>query len=251
MTSRKALIGAAVAAAALALPSPASARIWLHADNGPRISVSGLLPREPEDVTVSAQGQGPSASYLFEDPAGIGQVDDPCLLLTPTSGSCPADGKQAMLISLGREKDTVHLDLAAAVGDGFELDRLSIGTDRAGDLVDLSGASLPATVGQARVRGGAGADLLLAGAARLDFQSGGRGDDRLIGGPGRDEQLGAEGRDRLSGKGGKDELNGGAGADVLRGGPGFDLFQGGPGVDRVVGPVTAAEAARATSVEQI
>jgi Ca2+-binding RTX toxin-like protein len=251
MAFRMALIGAAVAALTLALPPLAGARIWLHADKGPRLDVTARLPQENDDVSVTAQGQGASAAYVFENPAGIAQATAPCIIITPTRGSCPAEGRQALSFSLGKGANELHLDLARATGDGFDLRRFGFNGDLGKDLVDLSGRALPATVTQARVRGNAGADRLIAGAARLDSQDGGRGNDRLVGSPGRDIQFGSSGGDRLSGGGGRDDQRGGTGADVLRGGPGFDVFSGGPGFDRVVGPVTAAEAARATSIEQM
>jgi Ca2+-binding RTX toxin-like protein len=251
MAPRKALIGAAVAALTLALPPSAGARIWLHADKGPRLDVNAQLPHEDDEVSVSAQGQGPSSAYVFENPASISQATAPCIIITTTRGSCPAEGRQALFLNLGKGTNTLHLDLGQATGEGFDLRRFSFVGDLGRDLVDLSGAALPSTVGQARATGNAGADRLIAGAARLDLQDGGRGNDRLIGSPGRDSQFGSSGRDRLSGGAGSDELRGGTGKDVLRGGPGFDLLKGGPGFDRVVGPVTAAEAARASSIEQM
>ena len=212
MTSRLATIAAAAAVLCLVLPSAAGARIWLHADNGPRLSINAQLPQEDDEVTVSAQGQGTGAVYVFEDPAGVSQATAPCVQLTPTSGTCPAD-REALFVNLGKGTNDLDLDLGAATGPGFGLKRFSFNGSTGRDFVDLRGGSLPATVGQVRVDGGGGAD-------------------RLLGSPRRDR------------------LNGDRGRDVLRGGAGFDLFAGGPGFDRVVGPVTAAEVARATSIER-
>lgn len=67
-----------------------------------------------------------------------------------------------------------------------------------------------------------------------DTVNGGPGDDRLFGRAGKDTIIGAAGDDYLNGGKGNDKLLGGKGDDRLKGGPGNDTVKGGPGKDTIV-----------------
>lgn len=94
--------------------------------------------------------------------------------------------------------------------------------------------TIPASIGDDRLRGTAGRDHVeaLAGHDRI---STGRGGDWLSGGAGRDTLFAGKGGDRLRGGSGRDDLHGGAGADRLRGGHGNDTLHGGRGDDLLTG----------------
>jgi Ca2+-binding RTX toxin-like protein len=106
----------------------------------------------------------------------------------------------------------------------------------AGD--DVLGAGAAAT----SIDGGAGADALF-GAGAADTLEGGTGRDLLVGGRGHDMLSGGAGADVLVGGLGDDLLKGGGGDDVLRIGTGDDIAIGGDGADifvveRAAGSVT-------------
>lgn len=93
------------------------------------------------------------------------------------------------------------------------------------------------------LHGGAGNDYVgshggndwLYGDAGSDTVSGGTGSDHLFGGSGNDRLLGGSGNDRLDGGSGADTLSGGTGADRLTGNSGNDTLKGDSGNDWVVG----------------
>lgn len=94
-----------------------------------------------------------------------------------------------------------------------------------------------------RVEGGAGSDVLRAGATPAfldglggdDTLSGSGGADILMGGSGVDTADGGAGDDRLFGGAAGDRLSGGAGDDAIYADQGDDLLDGGPGADRLEG----------------
>ncbi len=249
--------------ALLALPASANAALWLQAP-GSQIYVSAVGPNPDDVVTVSGEGVGPAAVYVFSDPAGM-TVTSPCVLRSPTEGQCPAEGRTKMTVELGNGKNR-FTPLLSDAGEGFALRYVSVNGGRERDVVNLRG--LPAGVRFAQVLGGNGPDVIFAGPAKIDRMNGAFGDDRLIGaagrdvqvgGPdddvligrgGRDRQTGGTGRDRLNGGAGPDVLDAGSGADLLIGGTGFDQLLGGGGFDRAQAPVTTAEQRRARSVER-
>ncbi|WP_326937897.1 calcium-binding protein [Frateuria sp. Soil773] len=98
----------------------------------------------------------------------------------------------------------------------------------AGDDVILAGA------GADTLNGGAGNDQL-SGGAGADTLEGGDGNDTLYGGDGSDNLSGGLGEDVLYGEAGNDSLSGGDGDDVLYGAEGNDSLQGGDGNDRLAG----------------
>ncbi|WP_417676432.1 calcium-binding protein [Pseudodonghicola sp.] len=97
-------------------------------------------------------------------------------------------------------------------------------------------------IGNDRIAGGGGDDVLFAGDgndrlfgdAGNDTLEGGAGRDKIFGGGGADKLYGDDGNDRLEGGNGNDKLFGGAGADVLIGGRGNDRMTGGAGLDTFV-----------------
>jgi Ca2+-binding RTX toxin-like protein len=81
------------------------------------------------------------------------------------------------------------------------------------------------------VRGGAGDDIIRAGA--LAFAGGGDGDDTVNAGIDGEIVDGGAGDDVLHGGAGDQILRGDDGTDTLYGGPGADTLSGGPGTDIV------------------
>lgn len=244
-------------------PASAEAVIWLQGATS-EIYVSAVGPSPDDVVTVSGEGEGPAAVYVFSDTAGV-IATSPCVLRSPTEGHCPATGRTKMTVELGNGKNRFTPSLSEA-GEDFTLRYVSVNGGRERDVIDLRG--LPAGVFFAQALGGNGPDVIFAGPAKIDRVNGAFGDDRLIGsagrdvqvgGPdddvligrgGRDRQTGGRGRDRISGGGGRDILDGGSGADLLDGGGAFDLLLGGTGFDRAKGSVSRAEQRRAKSVER-
>jgi Ca2+-binding RTX toxin-like protein len=116
--------------------------------------------------------------------------------------------------------DAILLDdlLSPANSAGARIQDIEIILAGAGnDVIDLTSTSY--TLGNVRVEGGSGADVI--------WSSG--GDDILLGGAGADRIFGGAGHDYLGGEGGGDDLNGGLGNDVLQGGSGNDRLLDGAG----------------------
>jgi hypothetical protein len=250
----------------LLLAQPARATLWLQG-TGDQVLVQELPPVAADTLRITTQGSGSSAVYVFENDGGI-QASAPCVLLTPTRGQCPAEGRGEIIVRLGGGNNVLRPELGTATGPGFGLVRFDSDAGNGRDRFDLDGNALPTTVLRSVVSGGGGVDRLLAGAASLDIQTGGLGADKLVGSDGRDLQRGSDGRDLLFGLGGRDVIRAGAGADhlsggagrdqlfgeigndTLNGGAGFDAFNGGPGNDRARdAALTSREEHRAKSVE--
>ena len=109
--------------------------------------------------------------------------------------------------------DAILLDdvLSPAGADGARVQSIeAILAGGGDDVVDLT--SVRHTLGDVRVDGGAGNDVIWASG----------GDDALLGGSGADRLFGGAGDDYLNGQGGGDDLNGGLGDDVLQGDAGND-----------------------------
>lgn len=226
-------------------PASAEAVIWLQGATS-EIYVSAVGPSPDDVVTVSGEGEGSAAVYVFSDTAGM-IATSPCVLRSPTEGHCPATGRTKMTVELGNGKNR-FTPLLPATGEGFTLRHVRVNGGRERDVIDLRG--LPAGVLFAQVLGGNGPDVMFAGPAKLDRMNGAFGNDRLVGAAGRDVQTGGPGDDVLIGRGGRDTLDGGRGADLLDGGGAFDLLLGGTGFDRAKGSVSRAEQRRAKSVER-
>ena len=88
-------------------------------------------------------------------------------------------------------------------------------------------------VAETFVRGGDGANRIVANEGGSDLFGGG-GDDTLVGGTGDDRMDGGAGADLLWGGDWDDTLLGGDGDDRLHGGEGFNLIDGGAGQDTAV-----------------
>jgi len=255
-------MGAIVLIALLLAPS-AGATIWLQGATS-SIYVSAPGPNPDDEVFVSGEGDGAAAVYVFTDPAGI-TATSPCVLRSPTEGSCPAQGRSSMTVELGNGKNRFGAELSGLPAD-FALQQVRVNSGRGADVLDLRG--LPPGLPFAQALAGRGQDTIIAGPAVIDRLNGAFGDDRLIGsagrdvergGPGadlligrggRDVQTGGTGRDTLRGGGGHDYMDAGAGADLLSGGPAFDVLLGGGGFDRALPPVSRAEKRRARSIER-
>ena len=120
--------------------------------------------------------------------------------------------------------------------DGIET---IIGSARAGDTVDHSGATAPATGTSTNLETGA---VVVNGTARplpLSFTvrqfenvTGSAFDDSITGDRSNNILRGGLGNDRLTGGLGNDTLDGGAGNDTLIGGLGIDTLTGGLGADQ-------------------
>lgn len=140
----------------------------------------------------------------------------------------------------------------------------------AGTVIELQNVSFATILGNVRVTGGAGSQVVYGDSASQhivlgadddtihggggndyigseggndwlygddgnDTVSGGIGHDHLFGGSGNDRLIGGSGNDRLYGDSGNDRLDGGAGRDRLEGGTGNDALYGRSGNDTLVG----------------
>lgn len=151
-------------------------------------------------------------------------------------------------IELGRGDDVVDGGAGTdtfVLGTAFQPGRISVsggmvvidsakGEDRLRDveIVEFRGAKVSFQVG------GNGDDRLdgdANGGADTDFLYGGGGDDRLIGGGGNDRLFGNSGADNLLGDAGADRLRGGGGDDRLIGDEGNDRLFGQRGADELIG----------------
>lgn len=103
--------------------------------------------------------------------------------------------------------------------------------DSAYGIVSFNGEVL--SLGFSQIIGGAGDDILAAGALAATV-SGGGGDDLLIGSAGADSLEGRDGTDVLMGGRGNDTLEGGSGDDLLLGQGGSDVLTGGFGADTFI-----------------
>jgi Ca2+-binding RTX toxin-like protein len=252
----------AIALALLLLPACADATIWLQGATS-RIYVSAPGPGADDEVTVSGEGEGAAAVYVFTDPVGI-TATSPCVLRSPTEGTCPAPERSSMTVELGNGRNRFAARLHGLPAD-FSLRQVWVTSGRGRDVLDLRG--LPPGLPFAQALSGRGGDTIIAGPATIDRMNGAFGDDRLIGSAGRDVQrggpgadlligrggpdlqTGGSGRDRLRGGGGHDYIDAGAGADLLDGGAAFDVLLGGAGFDRALPPVTGPEERKARSIE--
>ncbi len=100
----------------------------------------------------------------------------------------------------------------------------------AGTLIDLENIDFAVIVGDARVTGGAGANVAY-GDDDSQFIVLGEGDDVLHGGGGNDTVGSLRGNDQVFGDAGNDVVYGGSGNDTLNGGAGNDAMNGGFGFD--------------------
>lgn len=160
-----------------------------------------------------------------------------------------ADGDDT--VSFDNATDQVYYFNAVELGDGN--DKWTGATDRrvdgstvrggAGDDIIRAGAlafagggagddTLHAGIDGEIVDGGAGDDVLHGGAGAQILRAD-DGADTVYGGAGDDELYGGRGNDILHGNSGADRIWGNSGDDELYGGPGADTLSGGPGTDIV------------------
>ena len=208
---------AALAAALLALPGAAQAKVGT--------SLSGSL------LTVSG---GKSSDHI---------------VVACRNGLVKVNGKNPRGSAIGCPKIS-EVDVVAGGGND-RVDLSGVGPDKGFGERDLpggfghgTGAAADLGPGNDRYAGGGSAfNLVLAGPGddRLrgghfrDSLQGGSGNDTEVAGAGRDILLGNSGNDKLNGGADDDLLSGNAGNDVLIGGPGTDLLGGGAGMDRLFG----------------
>ncbi|GAA2938591.1 hypothetical protein GCM10011428_66190 [Streptomyces violaceus] len=199
-----------------------------------------------DDVVPISAGSG------CGHPDSADQTKISCMVEAPESQS----PLSSLEMDLGDGADTASFDNATDQVYYFNTVELGDGDDR---WTGATGSRVDGT----SVRGGAGDDIIRAGA--LGYAGGGAGDDTLYagidgeivdggagddvlhggtgdqilraddgddtvyGGAGDDEIYGGRGNDILHGNGGADRIWGNSGDDELYGGPGTDTLSGGPG----------------------
>ena len=219
----------AIAAAALALASPAGAAtlstaggVLTYAPAEAKSSVVSFEQPAPGTVRVTAMDSagntdavgvavGSTCTPIAADPSGNPRWDCTGITSVVASGADMYDSLSAQTLSV-----PVQFDGGSGLGilnGGNAADTLQGGPD-----IDVIG-------------GGDGIDTI----------RGGGGPDQLTGGPGADEIHGDLGDDSLNGEAGADKVFGGEGRDFLTGGTGTDTIEGGPG-DDAVQPVAEGEA---------
>uniref|UniRef100_UPI001E30E3A8 calcium-binding protein n=1 Tax=Microvirga roseola TaxID=2883126 RepID=UPI001E30E3A8 len=122
----------------------------------------------------------------------------------------------------------------------------------AGTTLALQNVDFAAVIGNVKVTGGAGSQVVFGDSSRQhivlgadddtlhggggnDYIGSKGGDDWLYGDAGHDTVSGGSGNDRLSGGTGRDRLDGGSGSDSLKGDSSHDTVSGGSGNDRLYG----------------
>jgi len=100
----------------------------------------------------------------------------------------------------------------------------------AGTVIEIQDIAFATVIGNVRVTGGSGSQVVYGDAASQHMVLG--ADDDTIHGGGGDDYVGSlGGNDRLYGDAGNDTLSGGIGNDTLDGGTGHDVMYGGDGND--------------------
>jgi hemolysin type calcium-binding protein len=173
------LAGAAVAAAALAIPATASANVSVDATADP-ITFTGDDAADNLVLTVSNGkiAHNLPAAQEFE---------------SPTDLNAAVGGVQ--------ERDVAGANIVIRGGGGADI---------------LNAAGLGNTYNSLDVQGDAGDDTITGG-GKADPLSGGEGDDRVVGGPGADAMTGGNGNDVLvwNNGDGSDTMDGDAGNDEI------------------------------------
>jgi Ca2+-binding RTX toxin-like protein len=213
------------------------------AGNGSGVTVEHVFATSGRyTVTVTAtdkdNASSPSASHTISIVAVQMQGDD--LVIGGTTGSesiavtpGPKDTVKARVggVSLGTFSPTGKIVVYGQAGD----DKIRV-ANRVGLPAWLYGGDGDDTLrgtGLADVLvGGAGNDVILAGAG-IDDVDGGDGDDFLVGARGPDVLMGGAGNDAIRAGADNDWVDGSAGDDVITGGTGHDTLFGGAGDDRV------------------
>jgi len=163
------------------------------------------------------------------------------LAVVPAPVAHAESGPLTLLLSGGREDNTIHISLsmdgrdyvitsAAMLEAGGDI--CSHPEERMTELV----CKAPAIAGFEVNAGGGRDSVILASDIPIPATlRGGPGHDRLIGGGVSDKLVGGPGDDDLEGRRGDDLILGGPGSDRLLGGPGDDQMRGGPDPDVLVG----------------
>ncbi|MEW5963128.1 MAG: calcium-binding protein [Pseudomonadota bacterium] len=174
--------------------------------------------------TGDAGSPGPGTTFSL---AGYGRSYDVFVGTGTNNTLVMPDGKNALFLDDG-------------LSPGVDATRLyniqTIQAGNGGQIIDLTSSRV--TYGDVTIRGGTGADVLMANAGN-DVIEGGDGNDYLWGGSGNDRLEGGAGTDTLLGAAGDDILDGGAGADAMTGGAGNDTYY----VDHVGDTVSEAAGA--------
>ncbi len=210
MRRRRALAGAFVLAAVLALPASASAsKAEVQAFAGELFFFSD--PGETNDLTVSRSG----ANYVFTDTGSAITPMAGCTTLTANSVTCDGTEVGGIKVYAGDMNDTVTVASSVVpmpLGSYYSPDVVLAGEDGADTLT-----------GGANVQNGLfGQDEGYVGDVAADT---------LTGGSLRDELDGGAGADQMTGNGDSDSFRSGPGADTMSGGPGHDQFEGGSDPD--------------------
>jgi len=189
--------------------------------SGPATPVSGSTAQSVLDArigasTSSTELKAAGLSFLNGLPSGTQMVIQTITLSAQASTGGP------LVISAANTSDGHQTALV--------IDTRALPADT---LIDLENIDFAIIVGNARVTGGAGANVVY-GDAENQFIVLGEGDDILHGGGGNDTVGSLRGNDQTFGDGGDDVVYGGTGNDVLHGGAGNDRLNGGFGLDRAV-----------------
>ncbi|MFF7313790.1 calcium-binding protein [Streptomyces sp. NPDC008137] len=194
-------------------------------------------------ITQSYTGDRSHFTYVIDDVvpisagAGCGHPDS----ADKTRISCTVEAPESqsplnsMEMDLGDGADTASFDNATDQVYYFNTVELGDGADQ---WTGATGSRVDGT----SVQGGAGDDIIRAGA--LGYAGGGAGDDTLYagtegeivdGGAGDDVLHGGAGDQILRADDGDDTVYGGAGDDEIYGGRGDDILHGNSGADRIWG----------------
>ncbi|QEI04969.1 DUF4214 domain-containing protein [Pigmentiphaga aceris] len=186
--------------------------------SGPGTTLTGLAAQTQLDSRIGGATTDPALTAAGQSFLGSLPVGTEVLIQTITISAQASTGGP-LVISVGN------------LGDGHRT-ALVIGTSAlpADTLIDLENVDFAIIVGNARVTGGAGANVVYGDDSR-QFIVLGEGDDVLHGGGDNDTVGSLRGNDQTFGDAGDDIVYGGTGNDILHGGAGSDRMNGGFGLD--------------------
>ena len=186
--------------------------------NGPGTPVSGNTAQTVLDSRINAAQGTPQQKTAAGDFLASLQAGTPVVVQTITVTGQSANGEPLVI-------GTSNL------GDGHKT-ALVVDTRAlpAGATINLANVDFAIIVGDARVVGGAGANVVY-GDNLNQFIVLGEGDDVLHGQGGNDTVGSLRGKDQTFGDDGNDVVYGGTGNDTLHGGAGNDRMNGGFGLD--------------------
>ncbi|QEI04970.1 DUF4214 domain-containing protein [Pigmentiphaga aceris] len=186
--------------------------------NGPGTPVSGITAQTVLDGRITAADG--SAAQKTAAQGFLSSLDAGTQVVVQTiTISAQATSGGPLVISAGNTQDGHR---TAVVIDTRALP--------AGTLIDLENVDFAIIIGDARVTGGAGANIAYGDDAN-QFIVLGEGDD-ILHGLGGDDTVGSlRGNDQVFGDDGNDIVYGGTGDDIMHGGAGNDRMNGGFGFD--------------------